>query len=335
MTRLTMQVVERQARAMGAEIFEIGVRRPCAGMLLREWAPEALLAAIPWLQYENARGADVYIRPARNRGSALVLVDDLTAERVESLPGLGLAPCVVVETSSQNFQVWIRLTRDAQPPAVRTAVARYLAAILDGDMNSADYAHFGRLAGLTNRKASRAVNGLPPFVRLVAEGEEMVAQRGEFLVREALQSISRRRAPIESAATGQLPSPAARQAAREAVEYVPQDGLDEPGKQYTNMLHDLAKRYAKLDTSRADWMCALEMLRQGYDFGQIARAMLQHSPGLSARKADAADYLMRTVGKAEIWHELRRLGYTYGEVRHELLQLARIRAEQRRPDGAG
>jgi hypothetical protein len=104
---------------------------------------------------------------------------------------------------------------------------------------------------------------------------------------------------------------------------------DDAGKQYLSMLQDFAKRYTKFDASRADWMCAVSMFVKGYTFEQIAHALLQHSPGLAVRKGDIDDYLLRTVGKAEIWHELRRQGCKYDDVRDELLTLARCRAAQR------
>lgn len=331
MTGITMQAVERQINAMGAELFEIGVRRPGMGMLLREWAPDALRAAVPWLQHENARGSDVYVRPARSRGSALVLVDDLSREGVGSLSGLGLAPCVVVETSAQNFQAWICLAPDAQPPAVRTAVARKLATMLGGDMNSADYAHFGRLAGFTNRKPSRAINGMPPFVLLISAHAGIVARGGDALVREALHSITHQgHGDAATTAKAGAQSPTAAVIIKQAIAPVIPCSGDSLGKRYLRLLQDLAKRYTTLDASRADWMCALSLFSQGHRFEQIAVAMLRHSPGLATRKCDVEDYLLRTVGKAEIWHELRQLGYKYTDVRHELLQLARVRAEQRR-----
>ena len=45
--------------------------------------------------------------------------------------------------------------------------AKELAKRFGGDLSSADWRHFGRLAGFTNRKPERLLpNGLAPFVRL-------------------------------------------------------------------------------------------------------------------------------------------------------------------------
>ena len=144
MTNETFKAVKQQLDAMGGDLFEVGVRLADGRMLLREWAPDAVLKAVRWLQHENAQGADVYIRPSRSRGSALVLLDDLSRERIASLPAAGLAPCVVVETSKENFQAWLRLSQDAQPPAVRTAVAWHLATTLGGDLIDLSVNHDNR-----------------------------------------------------------------------------------------------------------------------------------------------------------------------------------------------
>ena len=53
-----------------------------------------------------------------------------------------------------------------------TAAARALAEKFGGDRGAADWRHFGRLAGFTNRKAKYldASTGLYPFVRLIEAG---------------------------------------------------------------------------------------------------------------------------------------------------------------------
>ena len=53
--------------------------------------------------------------------------------------------------------------------------AKELAKRFGGDLSSADWRHFGRLAGFTNRKHERVLpNGLGPFVRLrQCEGEDL------------------------------------------------------------------------------------------------------------------------------------------------------------------
>lgn len=76
----------------------------------------------------------------------------------------GFEPAVIVETSPGNFQTWLNHGR-VLSTAESTAAARALAEKFGGDKGAADWRHFGRLAGLTNRKPKyQASNGRYPFV---------------------------------------------------------------------------------------------------------------------------------------------------------------------------
>jgi hypothetical protein len=55
----------------------------------------------------NVRGRDIYIAPVRNAG--LILIDDLPALALDRLRADWLASAVVVETSPENFQAWLRM----------------------------------------------------------------------------------------------------------------------------------------------------------------------------------------------------------------------------------
>jgi hypothetical protein len=78
----------------------------------------------------------------------------------------GFAPAVVVETSPGNFQAWLHHGQ-ILPKRLSTFVARLLASRFGGDLASADWRHYGRLAGFTNRKNKyRKTDGTFPYVRL-------------------------------------------------------------------------------------------------------------------------------------------------------------------------
>ncbi|WP_230951055.1 DNA-primase RepB domain-containing protein, partial [Xylella fastidiosa] len=62
---------------MGVERFEVGVRDQAGRMLIRTWSKPEILQHMAWLKRENAKGADVYVRPAGETNAGLVLVDDL------------------------------------------------------------------------------------------------------------------------------------------------------------------------------------------------------------------------------------------------------------------
>ena len=177
----TQSVVRNQLCAMGCELYEIGVLRMGGRMLLRSrWSAQRIDAAVGWLRRENARGAHVFVRP--HGVHALSLVDDLSSETIPRMMDCGFQPAVVIETSPGNFQAWLNHGRILIDRTFSTQAAKELARRFGGDSSSADWRHFGRLAGFTNQKPKRRLQtGLPPFVRLhECEGRTYTAAR-EFL----------------------------------------------------------------------------------------------------------------------------------------------------------
>ena len=172
---------------MACDYFDIGTLRPDGRMLLREaWTVSKIEEAIQRLRRENAHGAHIFARP--HGIHALSLIDDLSVEAITRMANAGFQPALVVETSPQNFQVWLNhgqtLDRDMSSWAAKELAKRFC-----GDLSSADWRHFGRLAGYTNRKPERLLpNGLAPFVRLrQSEGRTYDAAR-EFL--EEVESVA-------------------------------------------------------------------------------------------------------------------------------------------------
>jgi hypothetical protein len=182
----TTQAVRQQIAAMGAQIFEVGLFKPSAvddgkaPMIPRTWDAGTLVRSIPWLRLQNVDGRNIYVRPKGEHD--LSLVDDLSADALKRMKSAGFAPAAVVETSPGNFQAWVKHPRQL-PRELSTLAARKLAEEFGGDRGAADWRHFGRLAGFTNRKPKyMGENGLYPFVRMIEasgvaypEGERFVA----------------------------------------------------------------------------------------------------------------------------------------------------------------
>lgn len=154
---------------MGCEVFEVGLFKPTATgkepvMLPRTWDADTLLRSVPWLRHQNRDGRNIYIRPKGEHN--LSLVDDLSADKVQAMKAAGFAPALIVQTSPRNLQAWLKHP-ETLSKEVSTAAARALAGKFGGDRGAADWRHFGRLAGFTNRKEKyRSECGLYPFVLL-------------------------------------------------------------------------------------------------------------------------------------------------------------------------
>ncbi len=166
-TTCTVEAVTKQTRAMGARVFEIGLFDPTTAqgaMLPRVWDLDTLLRSVSWLRLKNSEGRNIYIRPSGEHG--LSLIDDASVQAIERLKSEGFAPAVVLETSPGNFQAWLRYGQ-ILPKHLSTFAARLLASRFGGDLASADWRHYGRLAGFTNRKDKyRRTDGTFPYVRL-------------------------------------------------------------------------------------------------------------------------------------------------------------------------
>lgn len=193
----TQEAVGKQLAAMKSALYEVGLYRPPVAddqreMLPRTWDASTLLKSIPWLRWQNSQGRNIYIRPAGEHQFSLV--DDLVADNLDRMGREGFPPCVVVETSPDNFQAWLN-HGEVLPRDVSTLAARALAQRFGGDQGAADWRHFGRLSGFTNRKPSRrAGNGLYPFVHLIEArnlvyplATEFVGSLREHLTHEATQ----------------------------------------------------------------------------------------------------------------------------------------------------
>src|SRR5216683_7821843 len=173
-------IVERLVRAMGCERFDLGIRRDAGEMILREGQDAIEIEkAIKWLRHENGKGAHIYIRPAGTH--SLSLIDDLTADSIERMRADGFEPAVVVETSPNNFQAWLNHGQVLEA-GMSTRAAKALVERFGGDPASADWRHFGRLAGFTNPKQERRLaSGLQPFARLRSATGRVYSKAAEFL----------------------------------------------------------------------------------------------------------------------------------------------------------
>src|ERR1700737_2682083 len=165
---------------MGCERVELGIKRAAGEMILREGQGAIEIEeAIRWLRHENAKGAHIYVRPAGLH--ALSLIDDLSAEAIDRLKAEGFEPAVVVENSPDNFHAWLNHGQ-VLDAAASTRAAKQLAERFGGDLSSADWRHFGRLAGFTNPKPERQLpSGMRPFARLLSATGRVYSRAVEFL----------------------------------------------------------------------------------------------------------------------------------------------------------
>lgn len=282
MTDRTLEAVTKQIQAMGCEVFEVGLFNPTANanepvMIPRTWDTEALLRSVSWLKHQNRNGRNIYVRPQGEH--RLSLIDDLGAADIQNLKASGFTPAVVVETSPNNFQAWIKHP-EVLDKETSTAAARALAQRFGGDPGAADWRHFGRLSGYTNRKDKyKGSDGLYPFVRLMESSGIEYEEGREFLagVRTQLEKDRAERARISEAARS------------------PRSGSTGPLKGIDEFRADA--KYGG-DGTRVDLAYAVYALSHGAAEREIITAL--HSRDLSHKGSQKRqdDYVRRTIQKA-------------------------------------
>jgi hypothetical protein len=127
----------------------------------REWSRSELedYKTVAWLKRMNAKGNDIYIRPANKHG--LVLVDQITVKALKTMQEKDFIPAVALQTSPGVYQVWVKFSDQPLAEDVRIMATRLLTSEFGGRSTSNNY---GRLAGFTNQQPECARNGLQPYV---------------------------------------------------------------------------------------------------------------------------------------------------------------------------
>lgn len=124
------------------------------GMLGHERPRDAaeVRKSLKWGWVSNRQGCDVYMRPARGQSWPVLFLDDLTPVMAAGVAKKYIS--LLVETSIDNFQVWIA-TSTPLDELQRARVQSRLAALVGADPGSKSGEHFGRAPGFKNNKPGR------------------------------------------------------------------------------------------------------------------------------------------------------------------------------------
>jgi hypothetical protein len=269
---------------MGSGVFEVGLFKPEASeseavMLPRVWDQDALVRSIGWLRHQNRDGRNIYVRPKGEHN--LSLIDDLTQDAVAELARDGFAPALVVETSPGNYQAWLKHGEKLSKEE-GTAAARTLAERFGGDPGAADWRHFGRLAGFTNRKQKYRddITCLYPFVKIIEANGTVYPESDRFLahVRRQLEAEREREHERRSrlqAGTQQLTS----------------------GELKSIDAFRADPRYGG-DGTRIDLAYAIYALSRGATEAQVEAALRSRDLSHKGGERRQVDYVTRTIKKA-------------------------------------
>lgn len=176
----SLEAIERQIAAMGSERFDVRIRNVARGTnVTRNWSHQELRRSVPWLKRMNALGHDVGVRPSGPHG--LILIANLDRAALQKIQAMGLSPAVILETSLQEYEAWIKLSEMPAAESTRTAILAGAQRFLkicetDSDINS-----YGYLAGMTNHTATLRSRGPSKFV-IARTAQGAVAESAKKLI---------------------------------------------------------------------------------------------------------------------------------------------------------
>lgn len=304
----SLQETKKQLEALGCKEFVIGIgddteKVPSDKRFVNEETP--IETYFDFLKTINARGKHIYVKPEGDHG--LVFLDDVTAEAIAEMNETGFEPAVSIETSPDNFQVWIKLSDEPLSKEIRVAATKKLARKFNADPASADADHFGRLAGFTNCKAKYEDNGKHPLVKLKSAAGKLASMAKEFL--EELFTFLKKMMGMATRVANTQQKAGFKKGRLEAIaKYRAQFSSSNPKDEYLNQAQSIIKKYGdETDYSRMDFMVTKSMIDKGFSHTQIAEAMETSSPNVEDRKAGHLDdYIQRTIRAAQAEYDIEK-----------------------------
>jgi hypothetical protein len=272
MRGLSAQAIREWAFALPATTYQVrGIDAQTGAPTLNEaYSVAELVRSVSFLRHKNANGSHIYARPNSRRH---VMIDDIVTATLDSLGRDGLTPALVVETSLNNLQAWITVSKHDLTPSDEGRIARVLARRYGGDPGAAHHTQFGRLPGFRNRKAAYcSPDGGYPLVRIVRRIRSFVAPgAGALLQSLAEESAERPRsiATLPPSPLGGLCSSSPSMSAEEAKDI------------YNHVAAEIVRRFGadayRDNRSRLDYAVARSLNFQGFDNAEIQAVLREGS----------------------------------------------------------
>ena len=177
----------------GIRRADLAIKR-CDGRMI--WHRDISLTALPlpWARAENARGSEVYVRPARGYPWPLVFLDDVTVA-IASRVAQKYDALAVNTSPAGGCHLWLLCSR-ALDEAGRLQAQRWLATRIGADLASTSGEHLGRLAGFKNWKRGGVwvnIQYAPRCGRRWASRFDETVDSADTLVQSGMCRCARRR----------------------------------------------------------------------------------------------------------------------------------------------
>jgi len=287
MPDITYLTVRNQLNAMACSHFEIGILdRVQSNMITRTYKKNDVLNSINWFKHQNSNNKEIFIRPHGQVG--LIFFDDVTTHIIEKMKIYGHEPAISLESSPQNYQGWVRVSNNEIPNDLATQCAKVLVNKYNTDSNSADFRHFGRLAGFTNNKPEYINEyGQYPFVKLSARNGKLATNYQEIISQAKILLINKEKNIVNSTDFQQINND------NETAMTLARNKYDSVIEQYSN------NPEYELNLNAVDWQVAKYLAENKYTYDVIFDCLLVISPNLDQRKGKGreSNYVERSLKK--------------------------------------
>jgi hypothetical protein len=151
-------------QSIGIDTFDIQIKKTCPKNSLNSiWitchkdvhCSYILLKLYSWINHENSKGSDIYIRPCETKPYPYFFLDDLSLNRSKLIADK-YASCVV-QTSYDNTQIWVATNRNLSKEE-RYQIQKNITLKKWGDPASISGNHLGRICGVRSYKRNCWVN---------------------------------------------------------------------------------------------------------------------------------------------------------------------------------
>jgi hypothetical protein len=126
---------------------------------LYSWSAEKMTSNLTILKEHNNQGYEIFARPIDD---SYVLLDNVARETLADIAAI--KPCLLMETSPGNYQVWLRIKDMPENRDIQKAIWSALTVRFNADPGSAKPGQLGRLPGFVNQKPKYSPNN--PVVKL-------------------------------------------------------------------------------------------------------------------------------------------------------------------------
>ena len=277
--------IQSQWGALGQDRYEIGQIRPDGKMWQDVRRLSNMLSKLERYSFANESGREnIYIRAIPSSEHDIIFLDDLSIGGIVFLKENGIAPACAVETSSENFQAWFRLS-EKQPRETRKAVERHLIGLLGenghhADSGSADGMHYGRLCCFINQKPGR--NGFRVAL-IEASGIILTPETTAYLLQQSLVTATKNLAVAGDCYPSLDQIRAHEYEHPEIVEF------------FQRLLPSIQQGR---DPSAVDFMLAARCAKEGFGKEDIQKALVEIGPNDLTRKNKPGYYITKTVNVA-------------------------------------